>query len=652
MLTTDRATPMAASDALDECLDRAVEHMRALQHADGYWWGELEANATMASEHLLLEKFLGIGEPERWAKISCYLLGLQKPDGSWPVYHSGPGDVSVTTEAYFALKLAGADAESPEMRRARDFVLAHGGIGATRIFTKLWLSLFDQFDWAAMPAMPPEAILFPDRFAFNIYEFASWARATIVGILVVWAHKPVVAIDASYAVGELYTDPKHRHRIDFPRSGRMVSWRNAFLVADRMLKLHERSPWKPLRRRALAACERWILDHQEADGSWGGIQPPWVYSLIALKCLGYGNDSPVMAKGIRGLLHDFALETDDTFTVQPCVSPVWDTALAVTGMREAGVPADDPALLRAGRWLIRNEIREPGDWCVKVKGVEPGGWAFEFANDKYPDTDDTAEVLIALRLLDLDGEATGARSRALRWLRAMQSKNGGWGAFDIDNTKQFVTQIPFADFGATLDPPTEDVTAHIVEAFGLIEGAHADQGMIDRALAYLSATQEHDGAWFGRWGVNYIYGVGAVVPALIAAGVDKRDPRIQRALDWIEAHQNEDGGWGETCASYDDPALRGRGVSTASQTGWALLALLAGRNPEADPIARGVQHLIDTQAANGEWAEGEFTGTGFPRDFMLKYHMYRNYWPMWALGRYRRVFAGNPIHLPGSEPLS
>ncbi len=645
------ATDRVDAAALDGCIDAGVKHMASIQHADGYWWGELEANATMAAEHLILEHVLGIGDASRQQRIARYLLDHQGADGSWPVYYGGPGDVSITTEAYFALKLSGVDANAPEMLRARDFVLAHGGIAETRIFTKLWLALFGQFDWDALPAMPPEAILLPERFPLNIYEFASWARATIVGILVVSAHKPVVAIDAGMRVDELYCAPGDRSTVRFPRARRPLSWRNAFLGIDKLLRLHERSPWKPLRGRALRACERWIIDHQEADGSWGGIQPPWVYSLIALKCLGYSNDHPVMAKGIRGLLQDFAIDQNGTFTVQPCLSPVWDTALALTGMREAGVAADDEMLVRAGRWLVRNEIRARGDWCVKVKDVEPGGWAFEFANDKYPDTDDTAEVLIALRLLNLGDDADAAKARALGWLRAMQSRNGGWGAFDIDNTKQFVTQIPFADFGATLDPPTEDVTAHIVEALAL-EGERADTATMRRALDYLWSRQERDGSWFGRWGVNYVYGLGAVVPALVATGEDPEQIRIRRASRWLEQRQNEDGGWGETCASYDDSALRGRGVSTPSQTAWALLALLAADGAETPSVRRGVRNLVETQARDGQWEEAEFTGTGFPRDFMLKYHLYRNYWPLWALGRYRRTLAGTTLHLPGSDPLS
>ncbi|MFN0095420.1 MAG: squalene--hopene cyclase [Dehalococcoidia bacterium] len=634
---------------LDETIERASDYLLSLQHADGYWWAELEANVTMASEHLLLEHFLGIGEAGRWAKLCRYILKRQLPDGSWPVYYGGPGDLSVTTEAYFALKLAGVDPESPEMNRARAFIRANGGAESARIFTKLWLALFGQFDWDALPVMAPEMILFPDKSPFTIYEFASWARATIVAILVVWAHKPVVSIPESRGVAELFLDSKGRSTIAFKRDRKPLTWRNCFVAADQLLRFHERIPWKPLRKRALEACERWIVGHQEADGSWGGIQPPWVYSLIALKCRGYANDDPVVAKGIHGLLNDFGLYRDGTFTVQPCLSPIWDTCLAVTGLREAGLAADDPRLLRAGGWLLSKEVRKPGDWCVKVKDVEPGGWAFEFTNDLYPDTDDTAEVLLALRLLRL-GDTQGAVDRARSWLFAMQSRNGGWGAFDKDNDKQFMTKIPFADFGATLDPPTEDVTAHVLEWL-LLDGQRPADPRVAAGLRYLERTQQPDGSWWGRWGVNYVYGLGAVLPALAAAGEDPKGPRMTRAVSWLEQHQNPDGGWGESCTSYEPGGQPGVGPSTPSQTSWALLALLAAGRVTATSTERGVRYLIATLGRDGNWDEPEFTGTGFPCDFMLNYHLYRQYWPLWALGRYRRLVDGAPIHTPESDPL-
>jgi squalene-hopene/tetraprenyl-beta-curcumene cyclase len=655
------ATPRAArlagpsrdglAERLDAALERAVARMFELQHPDGYWWAELESNVTMVSEHLMLERFLGLRDETRWRKIVRYLLDHQREDGSWAIYYGGPGDVSVTIEAYFALKLAGYDPDSPPMARARRWILDHGGIGAARVFTKLWLALFGQFDWRALPAMPPEIIWLPPRFPFNIYEFASWARATIVAILVVWHYKPVVDIAPEEGVQELYLDPRDRSRIRYHRGERLLSWKNFFLSVDHVLRAVDRLPPHPWRERALAACERWIVAHQEADGSWGGIQPPWVYSIIALRCRGYSLDHPVMAKAIRGLLVDFALEDERWFTVQPCVSPVWDTALMITGLREAGVPADHPRLRRAADWLAEREIRFPGDWTVKVPRVEPSGWAFEFANDWYPDTDDTAEVLIALRLVKLGRDLGPLNARATAWLRAMQSSNGGWGAFDKDNTKRFVAEIPFCDFGEVIDPPSEDVTAHVVEWLAL-QGATRRDPAVRRALRYLYRTQCPDGSWFGRWGVNYLYGLGAVLPALAAVGEDRRSAPFRKAVRWLETHQNPDGGWGETCASYDDPALAGVGPSTASQTAWALLALLAAGETESEAVRRGVEYLIRTQEANGEWEEPYFTGTGFPRDFMLKYHYYRLYWPLWALGRYRRLLKGNPIHLPGCDPWS
>lgn len=647
----ERGSAAAADggDSLDLCIDRSVKHLLSLQAPDGYWWAELESNATMAAEHLLLERFLGTTEPEREQGIVRYLLGLQCEDGSWPVYWGGPGDVSISTEAYFALKLAGVDPERAEMRRAREFIRSRGGVGAARIFTKIWLALFGQFDWAALPAMPPESILMPVSSPLNIYMFASWARATIVAILVVWAYRPVVPIPDHARVDELYLDPEHRRSVPLRRDRWPFTWRNAFLGLDRVLHAHERLPWKPLRAFALEECERWIIEHQEADGTWGVIQPPSVYSLIALKAHGYSMDHPVMQKGLNGFLGDFALRRGDTFSVQPCLSPVWDTALAITGLREAGVPAGDEALVQAGRWMLAHEVQSLGDWALTVPGIEPGGFPFEFSNELYPDTDDTAEVLIALRLLDLRGK-DGPFHRSKVWLRAMQSSNGGWGAFDRDNDDEFVSRIPFADFGATFDPPTEDVTAHIVEAFAL-DGAPPDDEMIASALDYLWDTQEPDGSWWGRWGVNYLYGLGAAVPALVAAGVDPADQRLRKAVRWLERHQQPDGGWGESCATYEDPSLRGQGPSTASQTAWALLALLALEPPDHPATVRGIDYLVRTQTADGEWIEPHFTGTGFPRDFMLKYHLYCNYWPLWALGRYRRLREGRPIHLPGTDPL-
>lgn len=624
--------------ALDQALERGARYLLGLQAPDGYWWAELESNVTMAAEYLLMTHFLGVADQEQWRKLVAYMRRCQNDDGSWSIWYGGAGDLSCTVEAYFAMKLAGVPAEDPAMVRARDFVRAGGGAARARVFTRIWLALFGQFEWSALPATPPEAILLPPRFPVNIYAFASWARATIVPILVLWALRPVCPIPPSAALDELYLDPGDRRRVR-QQPAPLVSWARLFRLLDGLLRTADRAPWKPLRTRALAACERWILDHQERDGSWGGIQPPWVYALMALKTLGYPLDHPVMRRGLEGW-RSFSIEDGDTFHVQPCVSPVWDTALAMLALLDAGLPPDHPALLNGGRWLLARQVLANGDWRVRAPSLTPGGWPFEFANDNYPDTDDTAVVMMALhRLRGLDpAQVEQALDRGSRWLLGMQSRNGGWASFDRDNTSRIVNTIPFCDFGEVTDPPSEDVTAHVVE---WLTTARPDAtAAIRRGVRYLESTQYSDGPWFGRWGVNFIYGTGAVLPALRAAGMPPTDERCRRAVRWLRDRQNADGGWGEVCESYADDTLRGRGPSTASQTAWALLALLAAGEAESDAVRRGVEYLLRTQREQGDWEEPWFTGTGFPRDFMLKYHLYRVYFPLMALGRYRAALTG------------
>ncbi|MGQ9477367.1 MAG: squalene--hopene cyclase [Candidatus Bipolaricaulia bacterium] len=636
-----KATEQIVLTELDRAIDRAKERLLSLQYPEGYWWGELESNVTITAEYLLLTHFLGTRDANRWGKIANYLLEQQREDGTWAIWFGGPGDLSTTIEAYFALKLAGVDPQRPEMERAREFILSRGGLPKARIFTKIWLALFGQWRYEDLPMMPPELVLLPVWFPINIYEFASWARGTILPLTIVLALQPVVPIPESARLEELYPRSQSR-KGHYPLPRKRGFWGSLFFGLDRALRLYERCPWKPLRARALREAERWILSHQEADGSWGGIQPPWVYSLIALKALGYEMAHPVIQKGLQGF-ENFAIEERGRWRLQSCVSPVWDTALAMLALLDAGLPSDHPALLRAGRWLLKEQILDSGgDWQIKVKRALPGGWAFEFENDLYPDTDDTAIVMLALLRSGLpEQEKRRALVRGLEWLLAMQSRNGGWGAFDKDNTKLFLAQIPFADFGALLDPPSVDVTAHILELLGRLG---YDRGFkpIRRALAYIKREQEpDDGCWFGRWGVNYIYGTGAVLPALKALGEDLSQPYIRRAVEWLIAHQNEDGGWGETPESYKNPALRGQGPSTPSQTAWAILGLLAAAGEVDDEaIARGIGYLIRAQRADGSWEEPQFTGTGFPGDFMINYHLYRLYFPLMALGRYRRALLG------------
>jgi squalene-hopene/tetraprenyl-beta-curcumene cyclase len=629
------------SEALGLAIQRARNYLLSIQYPEGYWWGELETNVCMAAEYLLLSHFLGTADRRRWDRIVNYLRRQQLPDGTWSIYYGGPSDLNATVEAYFALKLAGVSPDEPAMAKARQFVLARGGVPRVRIFTKIWLALFGQWDWRGVPILPPELMLLPSWFPINIYEFASWARATIVPMLVILTRRPVCPIPSEARIDELYPAPRDQVDYSLPKSAKLLSWKTFFLTADRLLRLYERWGWKPFRRRATLAAERWIVEHQEADGSWGSIQPPWVYSLIALKLLGYPLDHPVMAKGLQGF-EGFAIEDEETFSPQACLSPLWDTCLAMNALLDTGLPPNDPALVKAARWLLKEQILSGGDWQVKNRKGPPGGWAFEFANDLYPDTDDTAEVMIALlrtRIPEEDEKAQ-ALERGLQWLLSMQSKNGGWGSFDVNNTRRFITQIPFCDFGEVIDPPSEDVTAHIVEILGRL-GYDKNFPPVRRALAYLRREQHPDGCWFGRWGVNYVYGTGAVLPALQVVGEDMGQDYVRRAVRWLKEHQNEDGGWGETCASYADSGLRGKGASTASQTAWALLALLAGGQGASEAAMRGVSYLLETQTGDGSWEEPHFTATGFPGDFFINYHMYRDYFPLMALGRYQGLSTGS-----------
>ena len=533
------------------------------------------------------------------------------------------------------------------MKIAAGWIRGQGGIAATRVFTRIWLALFGEWPWDELPVMPPELIYLPRWFPLNVYDWACWARQTIVPLTVVCSLRPVRPLPFSLAELDGPAGRVPRRGAGIGRAAKADGWSMAFRGLDRVLHRYERHRGNvgaaaALRTAAMRRCAEWIIARQERDGCWGGIQPPWVYSLMALHLLGYDNEHPVIQRGLAGL--DRFTVTEDTpdgrlRRIEACQSPVWDTVLAMIAMSDAGLPADHAALQSAARWVLGEEIRGPGDWQVRRPGLPPSGWAFEFDNDGYPDIDDTAEVVLALSRVTLpgpDAELPGAAARrALDWLTGMQSKDGGWGAFDADNTSRLVTKLPFCDFGEVIDPPSADVTAHTIEA--LAGAGLARTRAARRGVAWLLRNQEPDGSWFGRWGANYVYGTGAVVPALIAAGVLPGKPCIRRAVAWLISHQNSDGGWGEDLRSYADPARAGRGASTASQTAWALLALLAAGGDDAlASAARGVAWLVTTQRPDGTWDEPQFTGTGFPGDFYINYHLYRLVFPVSALGRYLR----------------
>lgn len=625
-------------------LDKAIERSRDLffreQLPDGYWWAELESNVTITAEYIMLFHFLGMVDKLRERKMAHYILSKQTKEGSWALWFGGPGDLSTTIEAYFALKLTGYDAGHPAMCKARGFILANGGILKARVFTKIFLALFGEFSWLGVPSMPIELMMLPEWAYFNVYELSSWSRATIIPLSIVMSENPVRKLPPQARVQELFVRPPRPIDYSFSLQDGIVSWKNFFIGVDHFLKIYESSPIRPLKKKSTAIAEQWILDHQEVSGDWGGIQPAMLNSVLALHCLGYANDHPAVVKGLEALAN-FCIEDDDSLVLQSCISPVWDTALVLVAMQEAGVPVDHPSLVNSAQWLLDREVRIKGDWHIKSPNLEPGGWAFEFLNDWYPDVDDSGFVMLAIRDIKVRDEnrKNQAIKRGIAWCLGMQSANGGWAAFDKDNTKYLLNKIPFADLEALIDPPTADLTGRMLELLGTFEFSK-DHPAVVRALNFLKNEQEPEGPWWGRWGVNYIYGTWSVLGGLAAIGEDMDQPYIKKAVNWLKSKQNLDGGWGETCDSYLDRSLMGCGPSTPSQTGWALLSLFAAGEVHSKAALRGIEYLIATQKENGSWEEAAFTGTGFPKFFMINYHIYRNCFPLTALGRYRRLTAG------------
>jgi squalene-hopene/tetraprenyl-beta-curcumene cyclase len=627
-------------------IEKARDYLFTQQHEDGYWCGELEADTTLESDYIAIHTLLGTGNPSRIQRAVPEIIRHQNADGGWPIYTGGPSNISASVKAYFALKLMGYKPDHPVLERARTKILEIGGATECNTFTKIYLCFLGQYDWEAVPAVPPEIVLFPNWFWFNLYEISSWSRAILVPLSIAYAKKPFKKISAEMGIDELFVGGRHGKHLHLKWASKKISWRNFFLILNRVVHFCERFHIRPLRYLALKKTERWMLERFEKSDGLGAIFPGILNSIVALRCLGYSTDDPQVIRALSEFEKlgidepGIADHSEPTFRMQPCMSPVWDTALALFALGESGVSKNDPRMLKAADWILSKEVRNKGDWAVKVPNVAPGGWYFEFNNEFYPDVDDSAMVLLGLDKVENPRERYQheVSQRAIDWIFAMQCKNGGWASFDKDNTRMVFQNIPFADHNAMLDPPTVDITGRVLEMLAAY-GVTGDDKRVKKAIKFILSEQEPDGSWFGRWGVNYIYGTMLVLRGLQAMGVDHHEPYVQQGAEWLRMVQNSDGGWGETCGSYDDATTRGIGPSTPSQTAWAIMGLLAAGDTRSESIQRGILYLLETQRPDGHWDEDQYTGTGFPRVFYLAYHLYRDYFPLIALSTYARDFS-------------
>ncbi len=629
-----------ASEALTQAIKNCQNYLLSQQKPDGHWIAQLESNVTMAAEVVLLHKAWGSDKTRPLAKVVPYILEKQIANGGWELYYGDGGDLSTSVEAYMGLRLLGMPATDPAMQKAKAFILGKGGISKTRVFTKFHLALIGCYDWRGIPSIPPWVMLLPD--SWPIYEMSSWARGSTVPLLIVFDKKPVFALENPITLDELYCEGKPV-TTPLPSSN---DWSDIFLHLDNLFKAAEDNNLVPFRQEGLKAAEEWVLERQEATGDWGGIIPAMLNSMLALKALDYDLNDPIVQRGL-GAIDNFGLEDAETYRMQACVSPIWDTAWVIRALVESGFAPDHEAITQGSKWLLDKQIFDYGDWHVKNRQGAPGAWAFEYDNRFYPDLDDTAVVVMTLNQVSLAGgqmpndvTKLAAMQRAANWCASMQCKAGGWAAFDIDNDQDWLNKIPYGDLKAMIDPNTADVTSRVLEMVGETP-VTMDQQRIRRGLDYLLQEQEADGSWFGRWGVNYIYGTSGALSALALVEPEKHRSSLERGAQWLLGCQNADGGWGETCESYKDASLKGQGDSTASQTAWSLIGLLAageGMGQFAwDAIERGVTYLLGTQKTDGTWDEEYFTGTGFPCHFYLNYHYYRLYFPLLALGRYQRM---------------
>ncbi|RJP60808.1 MAG: squalene--hopene cyclase [Candidatus Auribacter fodinae] len=622
---------------LSLAIKKSQDYHFSVQHPDGHWVAELEANVTLTAEVIFLMHFMDMVDDEKVQKCARYILSRQSPDGSWPIFYGGDGDISASVEAYFALKLAGYSPDKKCMRAAREYILRNGGVQKVRVITKIMLGFFNQYTWEGIPSLPVEMIFIPRVCSFNLYEFSSWARICVVPLTVLMHYKPIVAVPDGLGIEELFSDSPDAQEHRFDKNSGLLSWNNFFIGVDKVLKLLEKSPISISKKRALKKAEKWILDHQDSSGDWGGIFPAMAFSIMALRTLGYLNDFPPIKKGFEAI-ERFQIKDESMIHQQSCVSPVWDTAWASFALYESGISGSDPLLQKAAHWLYNKQTTQFGDWKVKNQNAEPGGWSFEYYNEFYPDTDDTGVVIMAL--LNIHG-VKGIRkndriTKGLSWLMNLQNSDGGWGAFDKDVNNPIYNQILFNDLKTMLDPSCPDITGRTLELLGKL-GYTSEFLPVALAVEYLKREQHPDGPWYGRWGVNYIYGTWAALTGLQAIGEDVNQAYIQRGIQWLFSIQNSDGGWGESCLSYHSSEYIGKGTSTPSQTSWALIALVSCGYADDARVRRGIRFLTDKQLDNGSWEEPEFTGTGFPRSFYIRYHMYKDYFPLLALSTYRKA---------------
>ena len=616
-----------ASTLLSEAISNAQRHLFGLQNPDGYWVGELIVDSTLCSDLMTFMYWSGDIDLDLQQKCIEHILARRLPDGGWNIYPEGPSEVNASVKAYLSLKLAGYSADDPMMVQTRERIHQLGGMERTNTYARLYLALLGQVPWEVVPSIPVEFLLLPKWLPIHMHAVSSWTRAMIVPLAIINHYKPTRQLPPECQISELFLNPEVA--IYTKASGT----RQLFLALDRWLKRVEQKGSLPWRRKALQDAESWMLQRiGEGCGGLAAIFPAILNSMIALRCLGYDRNHPVFEKA-ESDFRELFVEDEEGFRIQPCLSPVWDTAITVTSLARSGITINNPSIKKAIDWLLAREVRIAGDWVANVPGVEPSGWAFEFENPYYADVDDTAMVLLALNESGHETDPV-VLARAVRWLLAFQCKDGGWAAFDKDVQNPLLENVPFADHNAILDPSCCDVTARALEALGKL-GFRISHPAIANGIKFLKRQQEPDGAWFGRWGVNYIYGTSQVLRGLLAVGADMSEPWIQKGRTWLEEHQNADGGWGETVASYDEPLLRGQGTTTASQTAWALLGLCAFPDVERRSVREGIEYLVSNQNPDGSWSETLITGTGFPLVFYLKYDMYRNNWPLMALARYQ-----------------